>query len=315
MSHLPFSGVMTAIITPFLPTGEIDFNSFEKIILKQKKSGINGIVVLGTTGENVTLSDQESEALVLKALNYQEDSFHIYVGTGTNYTKSTIEKSIKFANILGKNRNKANGIMLVTPYYNKPSQSCLVKHYSEVSKLLKDTAICIYNVPGRTGITILPNTLAKIVEENSNIVAIKEAAGNVNSIVEMRNILNLNKKSDVRILSGDDATYAPALMCGADGVISVTSHIIPKTLLKIKDSFFNGNIKEAQKLHLSSYCINNGIFALPNPIGVKGMLAYLGECENILRAPLYPAEQHEEELLRGILKQLKQNNIPDEILL
>lgn len=314
MSHLPFSGVITAIVTPFLQSGEIDYKSFENIIQKQKNSGINGLVVLGTTGENVTLSEQEAEQLVTRALAFQDEKFHIYVGTGTNYTKTTIEKTIKYANLIGKNK-KTNGIMVVTPYYNKPSQSCLIKHYSEVASAIKDTPFCIYNVPGRTGINLLPSTLAKIAQDNPNIVAIKEAAGNLNAIVEMRNILNSCNKQNFRILSGDDATYAPALLCGADGVISVTSHIIPKTLLQIREHFFNGNIQETQKLHLASYCINNGIFSVPNPIGVKGMLSYLGECFNYLRAPLYPADHNEEEMLKGILKQLKQNNIPDEILL
>lgn len=315
MSQLPFSGVITAIVTPFHANGEIDYQAFEKLLQKQRQAGINGLVVLGTTGENVTLTEQESESLVLKALEYQTKEFHIYVGTGTNYTKSTIEKTLKYAHLLGKNNAKPNGVMVVTPYYNKPSQSCLIKHYAEVARAVRETPLCLYNVPGRTGVNLLPATLAKIVQDNPNIVAIKEAAGNVNAIVEMRNILNSLKKQNIRILSGDDATYAPALLCGAEGVISVTSHIIPKTMLKIKEAFTNGNLQLVQKLHLASYCINNGIFAVPNPIGVKAMLSYLGECHNSLRAPLYAAEPIEEEMLKDILKQLKQNDLPDEILI
>lgn len=306
---MPFSGVITAIITPFALNGEIDFKAFDSLLTSQKKSGINGVVVLGTTGENATLSDSESESLVLKALEHQNDDFHIYVGTGTNNTKTSIEKSVKYANLKSSSGNSQNGVMVVTPYYNKPSQNCLIKHYSEVAKAVNGTPFCIYNVPSRTGINLLPSTFAKIVQENENIVAIKEAAGNVNAIVEMRNALNQINKLNVRILSGDDATYAPALLCGAEGVISVTSHIIPKALLQILEAFKNGEFKELQKIHLATYCINNGIFAVPNPIGVKWMLSHLGICGTTLRAPLYPAEGNEEDLLKGILAQLKQNNI------
>ncbi len=309
MSHKPFSGVITAIATPFDKKGEIDFQAFNTLLKYQKKSGIHGVVVLGTTGENSALSEQESENLVLAALAHQEDSFHIYVGTGTNYTKSTIEKSLKYSALKNPSGISPNGIMVVTPYYNKPSQSCLIQHYSEVASAVKDTAFCIYNVPSRTGINMLPQTLVSIALKNSNLVAIKEAAGNVNAIVEMRNALNQVGKQNIRILSGDDATYAPALLCGAEGVISVTSHIIPKALIQILESFKKGEIMEMQNLQLATYCINNGIFAVPNPIGIKWMLSHFGICANELRAPLYPAEGKEEELLKGILVQLKQNNI------
>ena len=306
---MPFSGVITAIITPFDQKGVIDFKSFESLLISQKKSGINGVVILGTTGENATLTDEESEDLVKSALEHQSKTFHIYVGTGTNDTKTTINKSIKYSNLKSASGNTPNGVMVVTPYYNKPSQNCLIKHYNEVAQSIKVTPLCIYNVPSRTGINLLPQTLAKIAQENNNVVAIKEAAGNVNAIVEMRNALNQINKQSVRILSGDDATYAPALLCGAEGVISVTSHIIPKSLIQILESFHKGEFKEMQKIHLATYCINNGIFALPNPIGVKWMLSHLGICGTTLRAPLYPAEGNEVEILKSILIQLKQNNI------
>ncbi|APJ04315.1 4-hydroxy-tetrahydrodipicolinate synthase [Silvanigrella aquatica] len=309
MSHKPFSGVITAIATPFHDKGEIDFKAFDSLLAYQKKAGIHGAVVLGTTGENAALSEQESEALVLAALEHQTENFHIYVGTGTNYTKTTIEKSIKYSQLKSAQGKKTNGVMVVTPYYNKPSQSCLVKHYNEVAQAVKDTPLCIYNVPSRTGINLLPQTLANIVLENENVVAIKEAAGNVNAIVEMRNALDQINKQNVLILSGDDATYAPALLCGASGVISVTSHIIPKVLIQILEAYQKGNFKELQRLHLATYCINNGIFAVPNPIGVKWMLSHLGICGKTLRAPLYPAEGKEQELLSCILDQLKKNQI------
>ena len=309
MSHKPFSGVITAIATPFDKRGEIDFKAFDSLLSLQKKSGIHGVVVLGTTGESAALSDMESENLVHAALEHQNNEFHIYVGTGTNYTKSTIEKSVKYSKLKTLSGKSPDGVMVVTPYYNKPSQSCLIKHYSEVARAVKDTPFCIYNVPSRTGINMLPQTLVSIAIENENVVAIKEAAGNINAVAEMRIALNSANKQNVKILSGDDATYMPALLCGAEGVISVTSHIIPKALLQILEAFKKGEVQEMQKIHLDTYCINSGVFSVPNPIGVKWMLSHLGICGTTLRAPLYPAEGKEEELLKGILVQLKQNNI------
>lgn len=309
MSHKPFSGVITAIITPFDKKGDIDFQAFGNLLEYQKKSGIHGVVVLGTTGENSALNETESENLALAALEHQENNFHIYFGTGTNNTKSTIEKSIKYSKLKTKSGKTTNGVMVVTPYYNKPSQRCLIKHYFEVANSVKDTPFCIYNVPSRTGVNILSQTLVNIVLENENVVAIKEAAGNINAIVEMRNALNQVNKQNIRILSGDDATYAPSLLCGAEGVISVTSHVIPKAMLQIFELFKNNNVLEIQKLHLATYCINNGIFAVPNPIGIKWMLSYLEICNSSLRAPLYSLEDDEEEALKKILDQLKKNGI------
>lgn len=255
------------------------------------------------------MSEDESEKVVLAALAHQSEDFHIYVGTGTNNTRSTIEKTVKYARLKSSAGKSVDGVMVVTPYYNKPNARCLIQHYNEVASAVKDKPFCIYNVPGRTGINILAQTLVSIAKENENIVAIKEAAGSVNAVAEMRVALNQAGKQGVRILSGDDATYAPSLLCGAEGLISVTSHIIPKALIQILEAFKKGNIEEMQRLHLATYRINSGIFAVPNPIGVKWMLSELGICGTTLRAPLYAADKKEEELLKGILLQLKQNNI------
>ncbi|WP_186647192.1 4-hydroxy-tetrahydrodipicolinate synthase [Fluviispira vulneris] len=309
MSHLPFSGVITALITPFNREGELDLPTFNKFLQYQKKSGINGVVVLGTTGENVSLSEEESTALVLNALEHQSEDFHIYVGTGTNSTKSTIEKSIKYSVLQSPTGQKAKGIMVVTPYYNRPNQSGLVKHFGEVAQAIPNTPLCIYNVPSRTGVNLLPNSLVQIALENKNIVAIKEAAGNVNAIADMRIALNKIAKQNITILSGDDATFVPALLCGAEGVISVTSNIIPKAMLEILEKFKKGDLIGLQKLHLSTFCINSGIFSVPNPIGAKWILSHLGICEANLRAPLYPASDSEANMLKDILLQLEKNNI------
>ncbi|MES2614658.1 MAG: 4-hydroxy-tetrahydrodipicolinate synthase [Bdellovibrionota bacterium] len=304
MSHKPFSGVITALVTPFKKNLDLDLNAFSRLLENQKKSGIHGVVVLGTTGENPTLTEEESQKLVLTALEHRTENFHIYVGSGTNDTKHTIQKSLIYSK-LQVGQNKPDGIMVVTPYYNKPNAQHLVYHYGEIFRAIKETPVCVYNVPGRTGININAQTLVKIAQENENLVAIKEAAGNVNAIVEMRLALNAAGKQHINILSGDDGTYAPSLLCGANGVISVTTNLIPKPMLDILYAVQNGNFAQAQALHLETFCINSGIFFLPNPVGIKWMLGHLGICEGFLRPPLYTPEEHEIQQLKFILSQLE----------
>lgn len=301
MKHNPFSGVMTAVITPFLPDKKIDFESFHRILESQKKAGIHGVVILGSTGENATLTEQEAQSLVQEALEHRTDDFHIYVGTGTNNTQTTIEKSIYFSQLKSKSGKKADGVMVVTPYYNKPSQRHLILHYKEVCSAIPDTPVCLYNVPGRTGVNLQPSTLAQIALENPNLVAIKEAAGNLNAITEMRLELNQMGKQHVLILSGDDATFCPAMLCGADGVISVTTHLMPHVMLDMWSAVRQGHFEHARDLHLKSYSLNNGIFSVPNPVGVKCLLSERNMCENVLRAPLYPATGDEVIHLKKLL--------------
>jgi 4-hydroxy-tetrahydrodipicolinate synthase len=308
MSHQPFSGVITAIITPFKTDGEVDFPTFHNLLKLQKKAGIHGVVVLGTTGENPTLTELESEKLVLAALEHRSEDFHIYVGSGTNDTKQTITKSIKYSNLKFE-KNKPDGIMVVTPYYNKPNNRHLIRHFKEVFQEIPNTPTCVYNVPSRTGINLSPQTFAQIAFENSNVVAIKEAAGNVNAITEMRIELNKINKKDISILSGDDATYTPALLSGANGVISVTTNLIPTAMIDIFHAIKNGDFQKAQKLHLDTYCINSGIFVVPNPVGIKWMLSYFKFCENYLRPPLYSPDLNEIQQLTSILEQLEKNKV------
>lgn len=308
MTFKPFSGVITALVTPFKQDGSIDVPAFHKIIAIQKKAGIHGVVVLGTTGENPTLTSEESNTLVLEALKYQDETFHVYVGTGTNDTSSTIEKSVFFGNLKTPDGKTPKGIMVVTPYYNKPSQRHLIHHYKSVCDAVAHVPVCLYNVPGRTGVNILPATLAEIAKQNQNLVAIKEAAGNLNAISEMRIALDQCERSNVLILSGDDPTFCPAMLCGASGVISVTTHVIPKTMIAIWNAVSSGDTHTARQLHLKSYPLNQGIFSVPNPVGVKWMLSELGLCENVLRAPLCPAEKSEADFLNHILSSCRSDD-------
>ena len=224
MTHGVFSGVMTAIATPFTSQQTLDLEAFKNLLKMQKKAGIHGVVVAGTTGESPTLSTEERFQLVQVALQEQTAEFHIYVGTGTNDTKSTLEQSIFYANFSSANGARVDGIMIVAPYYNRPNQTGLFEHFKTVCKSVGSTPVCLYNVPGRTGCTLAPPTFFKLALECENIVAVKEAAGDVRVISELAKLLNAHKFGrKIEILTGDDTTYAPALLCGATGVISMDS--------------------------------------------------------------------------------------------
>lgn len=303
-----FSGVITALITPFTEQNQLDLESFHKLMIAQKKSGISGVVVLGTTGESTTLTDDESETIVRIALEYQSDHFQILVGTGTNSTATTIEKSLKYANFT-KHGKKPDGLLIVTPYYNKPLQEHLIHHYHAVCAAVPETPVCVYNVPGRTGVNIQPKTFLKIVAQNKNVVAIKEAAGNMNAVSEMRLLLNDANLSHVRILSGDDPTFAPSLLCGGDGVISVTTNLIPKIMCQILEYSQKNLLNKVQELHLKTYRLNNGLFFITNPVGIKYLVAKVGLCQNVLRPPLYPTNDNEAKILDDLFMDLQKNKI------
>lgn len=310
MSHAVFSGVITAIVTPFDKKNQIDLDAFKNLLKMQKKAGIHGVVVAGTTGESPTLSAVERENLVRAALDEQTDEFSVYVGTGSNDTHETIEAS-KFYASLVHNGKSVRGVMAVVPYYNKPNPAGLKAHFCAVANAIPQTPFCIYNVPGRT-VTHLPvSTFVEIAEACPNVVAIKEAAGDVRIVTELRNALEHSKASqrNIRILSGDDPTYAPALLCGAHGVISVTSHIIPRTMLAILKAAQNNQFEKVSLLHRASYPIQSKLFCAPNPVPLKHVLAKMGVCENTLRLPLVALEQNEIKVVESAIEEAKKMGV------
>lgn len=310
MTHGVFSGVMTAIATPFTAQQTLDLEAFKNLLKMQKKAGIHGVVVAGTTGESPTLSTEERFQLVQVALQEQTAEFHIYVGTGTNDTKSTLEQSIFYANFSSANGARVDGIMIVAPYYNRPNQTGLFEHFKTVCKAVGSTPVCIYNVPGRTGCTLAPTTFFKLALECENILAIKEAAGDVLVVSELAKLLNAQKfNRKIEILSGDDTTYAPALLCGATGVISVSSHLIPGAMLQILKASQTNDFLTVQKLHLATLPLNSDLFCAPNPIGLKWALASLKVCQNTLRLPLTPLEAKEITIVQAALDSVKSAGI------
>lgn len=290
MKLKPFSGVMTALATPFNSDLSLDINALHKILKAQKTSGLHGVVICGTTGESPTLTKPEKETLVSTALQYQDEHFKIYVGTGSNSTQETVELSKHFANF-SAHGSQPSGIMVVTPYYNKPTQAGLREHFLAVAREIPQTPLCLYNVPGRTGCTLQTETLIEIAAQAQNVVAIKEAAGDVRVVTEMKRALTHAMLAErVSILSGDDPTFAPALLCGAAGVISVTTHIIPKAMLELWAAAREGDFARVAEMHTAAYPVNTELFCAPNPIPLKWALSSLELCQNTLRPPLTPLE-------------------------
>jgi 4-hydroxy-tetrahydrodipicolinate synthase len=302
MERSPFSGVMTAVVTPFCNDGNIDFPAFRKILTAQKQNGVHGAVVAGTTGESPTLTLAEKQALVEAALELQDADFSVYAGTGTNATASTIQltKELSAIEVRGE---RVKGAMVVTPYYNRPNQAGLTAHFSSVARAFPHLSFCLYNVPGRTGADLLPGTAVGLASQYSNIVAIKEAAGRVTTIAELKLAIKAqNLTQTFTILSGDDATYPAALLMGAEGLISVTSHVIPRTMVDILRAARAGDFERVQLLGLAAYPLGVHLFCAPNPVPVKYALARAGYCNEYVREPLVSLSESERSIVQGALE-------------
>jgi 4-hydroxy-tetrahydrodipicolinate synthase len=309
MTIKPFTGVLTALATPFGKDLSIDIPAFRKLLQIQRDAGLHGVVVCGTTGESPTLSKDEKELLVKTALEYQTDTFRIHVGTGSFSTQETIESSRYFANLKAHGQSVA-GVMVVTPYYNKPNQTGLKEHFLAVAKSIPETPVCLYNVPGRTGCALQPKTLVAIAREAKNVVAIKEAAGDIRVVTDMSLALKeAGLAQQVGILSGDDPTFAPAMMCGATGVISVTTHLIPGAMLAMWKAAQDGDFSALCRLQADTYPVNTQLFCAPNPIPLKWALAELNCCLNTLRAPMTTLEETEIPAVRQALDSVKSRGI------
>ena len=292
MKKTVFTGAATAIITPF-KDGQIDYESFEKLINWQIDEGIDAIVVCGTTGEASTLTDDEHRDAIKFAVDTVAGRVPVIAGTGSNDTAYAIELT-QHACDAG-----ADAVLVVTPYYNKATQNGLIKMFTEIADASTKPVI-LYNVPSRTGCNILPATAAKLAD-HPNIVAIKEASGNISQIAELAHLVG--DKMD--IYSGNDDQIVPILSLGGKGVISVLSNPMPHATSKLCHDFFDGNLAESLKSQLDLLPLINALFCEVNPIPVKAAMSMMGFCENSLRSPLYEMEPEHEAKLAGIMKDLK----------
>ncbi|OGX07812.1 MAG: 4-hydroxy-tetrahydrodipicolinate synthase [Omnitrophica WOR_2 bacterium GWA2_47_8] len=285
-----FSGSIVAIVTPF-KNGKIDEATYKKLIEFQIKNGTSGIVPCGTTGESPTLSHEEHKRVIELCVETVKGRVPVIAGTGSNATAEAIELT-KHAAKAG-----ATGALIVSPYYNKPTQEGLYRHFKAIAKEV-NIPIILYNIAGRTGVNIEPVTMARLAADCKNIVGVKEASG---SLEQMQVIKNLCPK-DFLMISGDDALTLPLLSIGGVGVISVAANIVPKDIARVIELFNKGQLKEAQSLHLKLLPLIKALFLETNPIPVKEAMGMLGLCSPDLRLPLCPMSEANHAKLRDALK-------------
>ena len=290
MKPILFTGAATAIITPFDEKG-VDYASFGKLIDWQIEQGIDAIVVAGTTGEASTLTDEEHKKVIKYCVDRAAGAVPVIAGTGSNDTDYAIGLT-QYADKAG-----ADGMLLVTPYYNKATQNGLYESFKAVADST-DKPIVLYNVPSRTGCNILPQT-AKRLSEIKNIVAIKEACGNLSQIAQTAALC----RDELTLYSGNDDQITPVLSLGGKGVISVLSNAMPKETSKLVHDYLEGRIAEAAKAQLDLLPFINALFCEVNPIPVKAALAAMGFCENYLRLPLTPMSEEKWPRLEKCMKE------------
>ena len=289
-----FTGAATALVTPLTENG-VDYAAFEKLINWQIDSGIDALVICGTTGEASTLTDEEHREVLKFAAQVVNGRVPIIAGTGSNDTAYAIDMT-KFACDLGY-----DAMLVVTPYYNKTTQKGLIAMFTAIADASTKPLI-LYNVPSRTGVTIEPATYAALAD-HPMIAAIKEAGGNISKIVETAALVG----DKLDIYSGNDDQIVPILACGGKGVISVLSNVVPKETSDICKTFFAGNVKGAMDLQVKYLGLTNALFCEVNPIPVKAAMAALGFCENYLRLPLVPMEEAHEAMLLQKMRDLGLN--------
>ena len=291
MKNTVFTGAATAIITPFTQEG-VDWEAFGRLIDFQLASGINGIVVAGTTGEGSTLTDQEHEDVVSFCVKRVDGRVPVIAGTGSNNTAHAIERT-KTACFAG-----ADAVLLVTPYYNKTTQRGLIASFSAIAD--ESTVPCIlYNVPSRTGLNMLPETLAELAK-HEKIAAVKEACGSLSQIARERLLCG----DDLDIISGCDDQIVPTLSLGGKGIISVAANIVPKETAEICSRFFSGDVQGAAALQLKLLSLMNQLMIETNPIPAKAACAAMGFGENLLRLPLVQIEEGNRKKLLQLMREL-----------
>ncbi len=291
MTKYVFKGSCVALITPF-KQGKVDFESLEKLINYQLENKTDAILILGTTGEPATMTIEEKHSVIEFAKNKINGKAKLIIGTGGNNTAKVIEDSLYAKNV------GADALLIVTPYYNKCTQNGLIAHYKMIADAVKMPIIC-YNVPGRTGVNITPETAVKLAEI-PELCGIKEASGNINQIVTLCKELN----GKMAVYSGDDSLNYLFMTLGSYGCISVTANALPKQVKYVVDECLNNNYNKALAMHEDLLEINKNLFVEVNPIPVKYACYVLGLCGGEIRMPLTEIEEKNKPIVKASLKNL-----------
>ena len=289
-----FKGAGVAIVTPMKNNEEVNYDKLEELINQQIDGGTDAIVIAGTTGESATLTMEEHRDVIKAAIEFTKHRVPVVAGTGSNCTRTAIQLSQE-AEEAG-----ADGLLIVTPYYNKATQKGLIQHYTAIANSV-DLPIILYNVPSRTGVNILPQTAVTLAKNVKNIVAIKEASGNICQVAELAALAD----GCIDIYSGNDDQVVPLLSLGGVGVISVLSNVMPKLTHDMVMSYLNGDVKLSRQLQLSVMNLNKALFCEVNPIPVKEALNMMGWNAGAVRSPLCEMEPQHKELLRKELAAMK----------
>ena len=285
-----FEGTYTALVTPFRDDESIDWEAFDALVDAQIAGGVNGLVPCGTTGESPTLSHEEQLAVIERTVKRAGKRAHVVAGCGSNSTLEAVHLSRE------AHRSGAGAVMIVVPYYNKPTQDGLVQHYVSIARTVP-CPVVVYNVPSRTGADLLPDAVGQILDAAPNVVAMKEASGNVLRAQELVRRFGAR----LTVLSGDDALTLAMIAVGARGVISVTSNLLPAAVARATQLALSGDRDEARAAHLALVPVHEAMFVEPNPAPVKAALAAKGAMRDVVRGPLVTASNKAREAIAAAL--------------
>lgn len=288
---MKFQGLYTAIVTPFV-NGRIDEDAFEKLIEDQVAAGVTGVVAVGTTGESPTLDVNEHLLMIRLAVKFAAGRIQVIAGTGANSTAEAIHMTLE-AEEAG-----VDGTLQVCPYYNKPSQAGVYAHFKAIADATK-LPIMLYSIPGRCGIEIGVETIARLAKDCPNIICVKEAGGSVDRVNQLMQVV----PEDFTILCGDDGLTVPFMSCGAVGLVSVTSNLVPGIMNELVQAGLNQDMAEMLRLQKKYYPLMKGLMSLDtNPVPIKAALAMRGDIQDCVRLPLVPLAEEKKPKLEALLK-------------
>lgn len=287
-----FEGAGVALITPFKENGEVNFEKLEELVEEQIAGGTDAIIACGTTGESSTMTHEEDDEVIRFICKKVNHRIPVIAGTGSNCTREAVSKSI------AAEKAGADGLLVVTPYYNKATQKGLIQHFTTIANAVSIPVI-LYHIPGRTGVTMKPETIVTLCREVPNIVGVKEASGDFSAIAEIMHLSG----GEIDVYSGNDDQIVPLLAMGGKGVISVLSNVAPRQTHEICASFFRGDVETSRRMQLEALPLINALFCEVNPIPVKAAMNLMGKEVGPMRLPLTTMEEQNQERLAKAMRE------------